>query len=293
MTNFDHGVSSYGVPVFGGGNVWGSHWFVDGNLGSDNYEGTSRDAALATMAAAFAVVGSGDTIHVRGNITENLTAPAGIFGVHILGPSRAPRHADAHTGNNGYASAATWKAASQTDPLLILQQQGWVLENILFDSPTSDAAIEFKRDAASGDSERDSSHARILNCRFASGATGILITGTENVFNVEVAGCVFNDQTNAIIGDPAWRWIIRDNVFIGNTNHIDSGFTQSIIERNVFGKFTTKSIDLRGGADNVISDNTLAGTYSNVGGYWASGATDEWGGNRNVISGGITAADPA
>lgn len=290
-TNFDNGVSNYGVPLFGS-SVYGAHWWVDGNLGSDGYAGTGRDEPFATMAKAFANVDSGDTIHVRGNIIENLTAPAGVFDVHIVGPNRPPRHADAHTGSNGY-TAATWKASTETDPLLVLQQQGWVIENILFDSPTSDASIEFIRNASAGDAERDSSHARILNCRFAGGATAILITGSENVFDVEVAGCVFNDQTHAIKGDTAWRWNVHDNLFIANTNHIDSGLTQSVIQRNVFGKFTTIGIDLRAGADNVVTDNLLNGTYSNVGGYWASGASDAWGGNRNIITGGITAANPA
>lgn len=290
-TNFSEGVSSYGVPLFGS-SVYGAHLWVDGNLGSDGYTGGGRDEAYGTLAKALANAASGDTIHVRGNITENLTAPAGIFDVRIVGSDRAPRHADAHTGNNGY-TATTWKAATQTEPLFVLRQQGWVIENILFDVPTSDAAIEFIRDAASGDSERDSSHARILGCRFTGGATGILITGSENVFNVEVAGCTFNDLTHAIKGDTAHRWYIHDNVFMANTNHIDAGLTQSVIERNVFGKFTTMGIDLTGGADNIVTDNTLSGTYSIVGGYKASGASDEWGGNRNAISGGITAADPA
>jgi hypothetical protein len=290
-TNYPSGVNSYGVPVLGA-NIFGSAWWVDGNLGSTFGPGDSRDQPYSTLAAVLALASSGDTIYVKGNITENIVAPAGLFNIKIVGVPDPPRHADAHTGNNGYF-ASTWKAATATEPLIKLRQQGWTIANFLLDCPTSDAAIEFLRDAASGDSERDSSHARILNCRFASGLTGILITGTENVFDVVVAGCVFNDLTNGIIGDTAWRWHIHDNLFMANTNHIDSGFTQAVIERNTFGKFTTKGIDLRGGADNVVMDNNLSGTYSEVGGYFASGASDEWGGNRNSLTGGITAADPA
>lgn len=290
MTNFSN-LASNGAPVLGT-NVFGNVWWVDGNLGSAFGAGDSRDQPYSTLAAVLALAASGDTIYVKGNITENIVAPAGLFNIKIIGVSDPARHADAHTGNNGYF-ASTWKSPVATEPLIKLRQQGWTIANMLLDVPGTDAAIEFLRDAASGDSERDSSHARILNCRFASGLTGILITGTENVFNVEVAWCKFNDLTNAIIGDTAWRWHIHDNLFVNNTNHIDSGFTQTVIERNTFGKFTTKSIDLTGGADNVVSDNTLSGTYSNVGGYTASGASDEWGGNRNSISGGITAADPA
>jgi len=293
-TNFSGVVTSQGVPIFSANpNVYGRHWFVDGNRGLDGNRGRDRGNPLKTMGAALDRVGSGDEIHVRGNITENLTAPAGIFDVTITGAGNRPRHADADTGNNGY-SAATWKASVQTDPLLILRQQGWTIRNILFDCPTSDAALQFIRDAASGDSERDSSHTTIQGCRFASGATGILISGTENIFNVEIAGCIFNDLTDAIDspGAYAYRWDIHDNMFMANTNHIDCGFTQAVIRRNVFGKFTTMSIDLTGGANNMVVDNDLSGTYDNGGGYIA-GTDDEWFGNRNSLTGGITADDPA
>lgn len=290
-TNFPSGVSSYGVPVLGD-NIFGNVWWVDGNLGSTFGPGDSRDQPYSTLAAALALADSGDTIYVKGNITENIVAPAGLFNIKIIGVSDPPRHGDVHTGNNGYF-ASTWRSPVATEPLIKLRQQGWTISNFLLDCPASDASVEFLRDAAAGDSERDSSHARILNCRFASGLTGILIIGTENVFDVEVAYCTFNDLTNAIIGDTAWRWHIHHNMFVANTNHIDSGFTQSVIHDNDFGKFTTKSIDLRGGADNVVRTNSLMGTYSNVGGYWASGATDNWAGNYNILTGGVTAANPA
>jgi hypothetical protein len=292
MTNFSN-LSVGGVPILAGRNPFGRVLFVDGNLGADGSTGRASGRSYKTMAKAMANVQSGDTIYLRGNITENITAPAGVFDVTIIGATSRPRHADGHTGNNGYSSA-TWKASSQTDPLLILRQQGWVLQNILFDCPTSDAAIDFVRDAASGDSERDSGHAAILGCRFASGQEAIRITGTENIFNVLVQGNTFNDLTHAIVssGGYAYRWQIRDNEFVANTNHIDVGFTQSTIRDNNFGKFTTKAIDLTGGANNVVTRNHLSGTYSNVGGYTA-GTDDEWGGNYNSLSGGVTASDPA
>ena len=117
---------------------------------------------------------------------------------------------------------------------------------------TTDAALDFIRDAASGDSERDSSHAIVRNCRFAGGQNGIRITGTENVFNVLVEDCIFADQTGASIvssGGYAYRWMIRDNEFINNDIHIDVAFTQATIRDNNFGKFTTTAIDLTSGVD--------------------------------------------
>jgi hypothetical protein len=294
MTNFSS-LSVAGAPVLGSqANPYGRVLFVDGNRGLDGNRGTSTGRAFKTMAQAMTNVQSGDTIFLRGNITENITAPAGVFDVSIIGAGNRPRHADAHTGNNGY-SGATWKAAVTSDPLCIVRQQGWRFENILFACPTTDAALDFIRDAASGDSERDSSHAIVRGCRFAGGQDGIRITGTENVFNVLVEDNMFHDQTGTSIvssGGFAHRWMIRNNEFVANANHIDVGFTQATIRDNNFGKFTTKSIDLTGGANTVVTRNHLSGTYSNVGGYTA-GTNDEWGGNFNSLSGGVTASDPA
>jgi hypothetical protein len=167
---------------------------------------------------------------------------------------------------------------------------------MLFVPPTDDAAIDFIRDAASGDSERDSSHSEILGCRFAGNSIGIKFSGTEIVHGVRIARCNFQDITTAISAAAAYarRCEITDNIFEKNTNHIVAALTDSYILRNIFGQFTTKSIDLTGGGGhNVVTQNYLSGTYTNGGGYTTSGATDEWGANFNVIAGGLTAADPA
>lgn len=273
---------------------YGRTLFVDGNQGGLGYSGKQRKRAMSTMAQAFAVAQSGDVIIVRGNITENLTTPAGVFDVTVRGATSRPRHADAHTGNNGY-SAATWKALVTSDPLCIVQQQGWVFENILFACPTTDAGLDFRRNASAGDAERDGSHAIVRNCRFAGGQDGIRITGTENLNGVLVENCTFSDQSGCSIvssGSYAIRWTIRNCEFVSNVIHIDVGFTQSSIYNNTFGKFTTTSIDMTGGTDSIISNNRLFGTYSISGGY-KPGTTCEWGGNWNSLTGGITAADPA
>ena len=294
MTNFSS-LSVSGAPVMGNqANPYGRVIFVDGNRGADGNSGKSGGRAYATMAKAFANVQSGDTIYLRGNVTENVSTPVGVFDVSVIGVGNRPRHADAHTGNNGY-SGATWKASVTSDPLCIVRQQGWRFENILFACPTTDAALDFVRDTGSGDAERDSSHAIVRGCRFAGGQDGIRITGTENVFNVLVEDNMFHDQTGCSIvssGGYAYRWMIRNNEFIANVIHIDVGFTQSTIRDNNFGKFTTTSIDLTGGTDSVVTRNHLFGTYSIAGGY-KPGTTCEWGGNFNSLSGGVTASDPA
>lgn len=304
LTNFPNGVSSFGIPVLAGGlshmgstvdNGGGTlrankHLWVNGNLGSDGNLGTSPSSPLLTMAAAMAQVGSGDIIHLNGKVTESITAPAGVFDVTIIGEGNRPRHADAHTSNNGY-SAAQWNSASTTTSQLTLQQQGWRIANILFDAPTTAAAIVFPRNASSGDAERDSSHAEIIGCRFASGSMGIQITGTENVFNVKVQGCDFNDLTTAIDSSAgyAYRWQLLDNNFTDNTNHIDVGFTESTIKGNVFGVVTTLGVDLTGGTNNVVSGNYFHGDYNVLN---VAGTTDMWAGNFVTETGGVSDADP-
>lgn len=255
-------------------------------------DGRSWSTAFTTMAEALSLsnVDSGDIIMVTGKVREQLTAPAGIFDVTIIGAG-TPRHGDAHTGDNGAQAAASWTppaSPAATTPLLTVRQQGWKFINILFDAPADDAALDFIRDAASGDSERDSSHAQVLGCRFVSGQEGIRITGTENVFNVRVEGCEFTDLTHAITSSAAYarRWKIINNFFESNTNHIESALTQCLIKDNVFGTFTTQSLDLTGGANNMVYRNAMSGDYDTAEGYIA-GTNDTWVGNYAALTTGV------
>lgn len=302
-TNFPFGLTSMGVPLpalNGGETAFSKYYFVNSFTGLDGNQGTSATYPFKTIGRALDVVeatnGSGAVIFICGNFAENLTAPAGIFDVSIIGAGNAPRNADSHTGNNG-RFAASWVASDQASPLLTLQQQGWRLQNILFDCPTSAAALVFPRNASSGDDERDSSHTQVIGCRFGAGQNAISITGTENVFDVQLIGNVFNDSTGVAITSAAgyaYRWLIQGNTFINNAGHINVGFNQTAITGNTFGKTTAAAtyIDLSGGADNSVWANQLAGTYSNLGGYTA-GTNDFWAGNFNVLSGGVTASNPA
>lgn len=299
MTNFSS-LSVGGAPVLGSlANPYGRTFFVDGNLGGDGNSGRVPTRPLLTMSAAFNKVGSGDTIFVRGNIREELSTPAGVFDVSIIGTGNQPRHADAHTSNNGY-TAATWKTpASPTaaTPLLIVRQQGWKISGILFDGPSDAAAIQLFRDGGSGDDERDGSHAHIANCKFVAAQNHIEFKGglsqvviEDNLFFGSTADS-FLETTGAGIGTSNYFRIMR-NHFHNNESHIDMALNYASVTDNIFGKFTTDSLSLTGGSENVVSRNVFYGTYSAAGGYDA-GTNDEWGGNLNSLSGGVTAADPA
>lgn len=322
MTRFPNGLSSFGIPLFGGGasriasgapgpnttqGVTGNTWFVNAANGSDGNKGTSPSAPFATMAKAFEVIASGDVINFCGKITEQLVTPVNIFDVRVQGMGNRPRHADA-TPTGGNFMAAQWGAPASGavvgQATVRVLQQGWSFDNILFTAGDETAAcVELVRNAASGNDERDASHASITNCRFSGTGIGVKLGATsftENVFNVLMEGNTFNNMTSAIFCTSciANGIQIKGNTFFSNTKNITTKLQNSFIIGNFVGPFTAAAnsggIDLTGGtAGNTVTLNYLSGTYSNAGGYVAAGSADEWAANMNVITGGWTAADPA
>lgn len=293
-----------GEAIYPGFPTIGINYFVDAKLGSDGHDGLSWDTPLLTMGEAFDRVVSGDTIYCVGKIKEQLTTPAGVFDVSIIGAANRPRHADNHTESAAGArgsSASTWvspDSATASTPLLKIQQQGWRVVNMLFGAgPASTASVLLFRDGGAGDSERDASHAHIIGCRFSAPVIGIQDSGGCAFVRIEdchihgATTAAVNNVTGAGIG-TLLGWQLRANKFHDNAIGVDLSAAGAEISGNTFGKFATTSLDLRGGSDNMVWGNALYGTYSNVGGYYA-GTNDEWGGNLNSLSGGVTAADPA
>jgi len=318
LTNYQNGVSSFGVPVLGTesgmkASVYGNTWFVNGSStantnaysymapGSNGNDGTSPQTPFLTMAKAFTVIKSGDVINFTGKITEQLTTPVQIFDVTINGCGSL-RHADSTPAGGQYA-AAQWAATSLTAATANIRviQQGWKFSNFLMTAVDTNAAcIELVRNAASGDDERDASHAKILGMRFSGAGVGIrsgATSFTEIVYNVEVAGCQFDNMTYAMRGAvEANQWNIHDNNFAPNTNQIIMVARNFLIKNNNIGAFTAAAnsggIDLNGGTGlNQVTGNNLSGTYSIAGGYRVANANDNWYGNAS--SAGFTDSDPA
>lgn len=305
LTNFPGGVTSMGSVLPAGGGVsipsprtgrGGRHYWVDGDYGNDGAGDCSEDQPWKTMDRVFddliantALPKSRSVIHVWGNIAEQLTAPAGVFDVTIIGESPATRHPDAHT-NGGGRSAAIWKAPSSpvaATPLLILQQQGWQIINMLFAAPSDAPAVRLTRNASSGDDERDASHAKFIGCRFASGAGGIDDTG--GCFNVKVQGCVFQALTSYCIqgvgniGVGQLMWHILGNHFNNFTNGVKIAAHECVVTGNFFTDGgtpnTTFVLNMSNGAgrDNFIVENWFQGTTANFNTPDVVGnATDVW-----------------
>lgn len=308
LTRFPNGVASFGIPLTGGRppSFFGRYWFVDAKIGSDNNSGKSTLRPFLTMDKAFDMLDSGDVIIFRGKVREELSTPAGVFDVTVIGAGNRPRHADDHsesTSPGRGSSSATWTTpASPTaaTPLCIVRQQGWRFENILFDGPSDAAAMQIFRDGGSGDDERDGSHVHVVGCKFVTGQNHIEFKGGPSQCYIEgndffgATADSFLETVGAGIGTNN-HFRILNNHFHDNVSHIDVSMNYATIYGNTMGKHTAangSSIDMDGGSNNVIWGNYFYGTYSIAGGYRA-GTNDEWGGNYNVIAGGVTAADPA
>ena len=279
----------------------GNIWFVDGSKAGNS--GTSWESSMSTMAKAFAKVGSGDTIYLVGKVTEQLTTPVNVFDVRIIGTGTRPRHSDSMTG--GHSSKAHWSGAGLTAATANLRiiQQGWHVENIMFQMVDADAAgIELVRNAGSGDAERDASHAAIVSNRFSGAGKGVRSGATsfvEVVNHVLIEDNRFDTNTFGIHGTVISNyWSIKDNEFRESTNAITADVGFAYIKGNLIAGFTASGnsggIDLRGSGTgrNIVTGNHLGGTYSHAGGYFEQASNDEWGGNTNVLTGGITAALP-
>ncbi len=293
-----------GAPVgLGYQSAYGNHWFVDTERGNGN--GKKRGRAFSTMAQALSVVGSGDVIYVTGDVREELSATNLAFDVTIVGTNNNPHHADLPA--TGYRSGASvWRPpASPTaaTPLIKVRGRGWKFVNLLFDCPVDAAAVYLERNALSGTSEYDASHAQFINCRFDSGKVGIENAGGAGY--VLVDGCRFYRLTetggagikctSTSVAVPL-NWKIQNSHFANNASHILSSMSYSLIKGNDFGRFTaTLSIDIddqpsaNQGEYNIITGNYLSGSFAAT--AYPPGSNNEWAGNQNVA--GVTTADPS
>jgi hypothetical protein len=290
-SNFSQLGSALGSPAAG------TTYWADANSGNDGADGLSPATAFRTIAKAFTVIASGDTIRLRGKFREQLVTPVQVFDVTVIGDGTRPRHADA-TPDGGQKATATW-----TDPvtptagqaLVDVRQQGWRFVNILFAANATGAAIRLYRDAGAGNLERDASHAEILGCRFASGLNGISDTG--GCADVLVAGNRFEALTGFCIlgvgniGVGQSDWYVRGNTFDGFTNGVKIAAFGCRVQDNTFtaGGTPNTTVVLNmtngGGDNNFIVANFFQTATANFNTPDVVGAaTDVWAVNASIDS---------
>lgn len=90
LTNFPHGITSFGIPVYGGlPPTFGNVWFVDYGKGSDENPGTSPEQPLKTLSRAHTLctTNNNDYILINGysEIVETAMVDFTKSRVHVFG----------------------------------------------------------------------------------------------------------------------------------------------------------------------------------------------------------------
>ena len=285
-------------------------YYVDTFNGDDDaHDGKSWSQAFATMTKALDTVSTGGTVHFRGDVREEYVGSNLKFDITIIGHGSL-HHADLPAA--GYdTGAAIWRApASPTTatPLLEVRGRGWQFVNFMVDAPVDAAAFLLKRNALSGTSEYDASHASFVGVRGVDGKHFVEDSG--GCYNVTIDGCELKAFTAAAIVNSSTavanplNWKIINNLFppnvsdFGNVTHIDSPLNCAEILNNVFGtvRSTAKYIDLTGGNGNVVAKNILGGVYNTD--DYVAGTGDIWLQNAVAVVAvtapdGLTLAAPA
>lgn len=261
---------------------YGTSYFVDAVNGSDSNSGLSWGDAFVTISKAFTTIATGDRIFLAGRFREQLTAPAQVFDVGIYGVSHNTRHPDS-TPANGNLVPARWDVpatATASTPLLIIQQQGWHVENILFTGSSTDTVdcIQLLRNSDSGNSERDASHTTITKCRFQGGRYGIVDSGgCARIRIIDNEFLLFSSSGDRaityVIGagvGTRWGWKIIGNDFTGNLSDIVLASAGAKIYSNTFNAVAldvtnTVAIDTTGGSYNSFRFNDMCFTASGAG----------------------------
>ena len=229
LTNFPNGLTSFGIPLPGSGrysNPWSTHYFVDGDNGSDSNAGTSPTTAFKTIQKSATAGLGGDVIYIRpktytlgtgfARYTEDVViaqgGSAGIgstatrAGMSFIGITPRGRPSD--------FLGVRWKFATDTN--LNIEAPATHIEGIGFFAEGSTAAVHIETDGATrskggtdgssfyncaikgdpGITANGGNEVQIVNCRFQAkfdGTTsGINFTGSANVVaRPLIQGCEF------------------------------------------------------------------------------------------------------
>jgi hypothetical protein len=298
LTGYPNGISSFGIPVIGSGQVPvtnGKYYFVDGTNGSDNSAGQDLTTSLKTIAAAAALVAANDTILVFPGTYTEAAVTISVAGVRIIGMGASPKQ-------------VVWTSATDVKSLT-LAAANCEVANIQFTPPTYTAGIPASIALSSAN------YAYIHNCRFQgqAGSWNAIYSAVCNSDNVRIENNEFmylNTATYgaAILGVEAGGlsysgWRIKGNVFESCVTAVNINGRVCTVEGNHFAinginaagagaAVCTKALNLSGTSSygNMVHGNYLGGTYG-ASLYTVGASGDDWSGNWNIA--GVTAANPA
>ncbi len=304
------GVDGAGPPALKNG----TYYFVDTANGDDTLDGKTWLTAFKTVQHAVDTVVSYDIIFVSGAIAEAVVTPVD----GASGAGDGPLYVRLISArNHGYPDGDEWTSGAAGSPNLILRARGWSVEGFNFRCPTATEAIRCLYSYTDALVYEDivtcpnlAYDIQIKGCRFfwglhAIGAYGVAFEYQirNNIFEfVGVVGATGRAIRSVGVGYAApYRWFITGNQFQDCAGFIDFsnvGANGCVIAGNILQGVGLVSsyahkIDLGGGfgdSGNMITGNTLGGTYSIIGGYVKANANDNWFGN--YVSTGISSAVP-
>jgi hypothetical protein len=288
------------LPVLAAMTPPGTIYCVDSVNGVDTNPGTSWAAPLLTIQAAVDLAVAGDIILIQGSFTEAVTVATA--GVSLIGVGVTPK------------DACIWTAAADADCLSITAEHVLV-QNIYFRPPAYSSDRTTCAIKISG-----ANYLRVRGCRFQgkTGSQAAIYSAVANSDNVEISDCEFMYMNTATYGAGIRGvnaggvqysgWKILNNVFAGCVTAIMLSCRMATIVGNTIAEYGVNpagavaqllalGIDLSGddatnSGANCVWGNQLGGTYGATL-YKVGNSGDQWGGNYNVISGGLTAANPS
>jgi len=208
LTNFPNGISSFGIPVLGGGGIpatTGKVFFVDYTNGSDGNKGTSPTKPLKTVAKAYDLCTSNndDVIALIGSASHVLTSMLTVAKnrVHFIGVDGSNGR---FYGQNAKISLGVTTAATDLGAVLNTGVRN-SFQNIKFTSVnTKDESLYTFLDGGE--------YLVMTNCEIyketdldQTGAAELVMNGDS----AQIIGCTIGSLVNAIAGA-----IVRANVLM-------------------------------------------------------------------------------
>lgn len=324
LTNFQDGISSFGVPVLpGSGGVMAMRnvYFVDANNGSDGNKGLSVDRPFATIQKALNTVKDEDSIFVmRGSYDEQLTTglSLGPSSTNTAGRGRYCQLIGVRPTAMPYDSPQLYNISGDTASLQI-RSYGWRISGfrLVGDTGSPICMAVLMTDGTKDDGGSFSAGTTVDHCVFygaVGNCVGFDFQGAppnirvdNNIFELfPTTGTAMLSSSSATAA--AGRCEITNNFFIDNVNGIDMnprGFMNSVIAYNTFQHGNVNDMlvgfDNTAGNGNMVFLNAFGTDAADEYGddYYVAGTDDQWIGNATEdvnatnVTGAWTHGDPA
>jgi len=231
LTNFPHGITSFGVPLPSAGrDISGSTYFVDNNSGLDSNDGSTWESAFKTFAKAVTIsnldIARGSDRWARRNTIyycadyETATITAFPNKCDVIGcgsydaNSKAAiygHHAPVNAGNYGTRFFNIWfKSTGAAAPIITLASTS---SGIQFHGCT----FTTNGTTTIGIQSTASPFLKVMNCRFEGAfATSYMTFGTGEAGGTEIVGNTMVDSaaSGIVAGSgmtSSWGSVIKDN----------------------------------------------------------------------------------